>query len=60
MSERLIADIVIGRRHRKDMGDINGLARSMREVGLLHLPVVTSDGILIAGERRLAAARALG
>jgi len=34
-----IADIRIGERHRKDMGDIEGLARSIDEIGLLH-PVV--------------------
>ena len=28
--------IVGGERHRRDLGDIAGLARSIREVGLLH------------------------
>lgn len=55
-----IADIRIGERHRKDLGDIEGLARSMNEVGLLHPVVVRADGALIAGERRIAAARMLG
>ena len=47
-----IADIQIGERHRKDMGDIEGLARSIDEIGLLHPVVVRPDGILVAGERR--------
>lgn len=50
-----IADIRVGARHRKDYGDIDGLAENIREVGLLHPPVVTPDFDLIAGERRLMA-----
>jgi ParB family transcriptional regulator, chromosome partitioning protein len=42
------------------MGDIDGLARSIKAVGLLHPVVVRPDGLLIAGERRLAACRQLG
>jgi N6-adenosine-specific RNA methylase IME4 len=52
---RLVSDIKIGNRHRKDLGDITSLALSIQQVGLLHPPVVTPDDILIAGERRLAA-----
>ena len=48
-----IADIRIGERHRKDMGDIEGLARSIDEIGLLHPVVVRPDGTLVAGERRI-------
>lgn len=55
-----IADIRIGERHRKDMGDIEGLARSIDEIGLLHPVVVTPDGTLVAGQRRLNAVRMLG
>jgi N6-adenosine-specific RNA methylase IME4 len=50
-----IADIKVGTRHRKDMGDIPGLAETIRHVGLLHPIVVRPDGTLIAGGRRLAA-----
>jgi N6-adenosine-specific RNA methylase IME4/ParB-like chromosome segregation protein Spo0J len=57
---RAIDQIRVGQRHRKDMGDIAGLAASMAEHGLLHPIVVTPDGKLIAGARRLAAARLLG
>src|SRR5215472_3347908 len=52
--------IVIGERHRRDLGDIGGLAASIGELGLLQPIVVRPDGVLIAGERRLAASKALG
>jgi N6-adenosine-specific RNA methylase IME4 len=55
-----IDSITVGERHRKDMGDIDGLARSIAEIGLLHPVVVTSDGKLIAGQRRIEACRMLG
>ncbi len=55
-----IADIRVGERHRKDMGDVEALAASIEEVGLLHPIVVTPDDQLIAGKRRLEAARHLG
>jgi N6-adenosine-specific RNA methylase IME4/ParB-like chromosome segregation protein Spo0J len=55
-----IANIKIGTRHRKDMGDIDGLARSIVEIGLLHPIVILPDGTLIAGARRLAAYKLLG
>lgn len=62
MSEtRLIADIVIGIRHRKDVGDIAGLAASIRDVGPLHPIVVRRDDrVLTACERRIAACTSLG
>jgi ParB family transcriptional regulator, chromosome partitioning protein len=55
-----IADIQIGERYRQDMGDIEGLARSISEIGLLHPVVVASSGLLIAGQRRIAACLMLG
>jgi ParB family chromosome partitioning protein len=55
-----IDSIMVGERHRRDMGDIDSLARSIRDVGLLHPVVVRPDGTLIAGERRLHAAQRLG
>jgi ParB family transcriptional regulator, chromosome partitioning protein len=60
MSTRRIADIIRGVRHRRDLGDIDSLARSIAEIGLLHPIVIRPDGVLIAGERRLAACKALG
>lgn len=55
-----ISKIVVGKRHRKDLGDIDGLAKSIREIGLLQPIVVNSKHHLIAGERRLAAVKKLG
>jgi N6-adenosine-specific RNA methylase IME4 len=55
-----IADIAVGERHRREMGDIEALARSIDAVGLLHPIVVRPDGKLIAGERRLMACKSLG
>ena len=55
-----IAKIKIGRRHRRDMGDLAGLGASINEIGLLHPVVITPDRKLIAGERRLKACTKLG
>jgi len=53
--------IRVGHRHRKDMGDIDALARAIEELGhLLHPVVVRADGTLIAGARRLRAIQLLG
>src|SRR5690348_10786361 len=55
-----IVAIRVGQRHRRDMGDIAGLAASINEDGLLHPVVVTPNGTLIAGQRRIEAYRFLG
>lgn len=55
-----IQDIKIGTRYRHDLGDVQALADSMSDVGLLHPIVVNTRGELIAGARRLAAAQLLG
>ncbi|MFH1560073.1 MAG: DNA methyltransferase [Chloroflexota bacterium] len=52
--------IRIGNRLRRDLGDIEPLARSIAEIGLLQPVVVSEDGTLIAGHRRLMAWRMLG
>lgn len=52
--------IRVGDRIRTDMGDISELARSIKEIGLLHPVVVTTNLDLIAGGRRLEAVRSLG
>lgn len=52
--------VLLGDRHRNDLGDIRALADSLTEVGLLHPIVVTTDLRLVAGHRRLVAARSLG
>jgi ParB-like chromosome segregation protein Spo0J len=57
---RAIDSIKIGERHRKDLGDIAGLAAIIADVGLLQPVVITPDKKLIAGERRIEAAKLLG
>lgn len=52
--------ITVGKRVRRDYGDIDGLAESIQLNGLLHPLIVDDDGTLIAGERRLRAVRQLG
>jgi len=55
-----ISKITIGPRCRKDLGDIQALAKSISEIGLLHPIVVTPQFELIAGRRRLEAMKLLG
>ena len=55
-----IADIKVKRRIRTDLGDIDALAASMKRYGLISPIVLNGANILIAGGRRLEAARALG
>jgi N6-adenosine-specific RNA methylase IME4 len=55
-----IEEIQVGFRYRKDLGDLRSLADSIGEVGLLHPVVITPEGRLIAGQRRLEACRLLG
>ena len=58
-------DIIIADgNHRQDLGDLEGLAESIRRIGLVQPPTVrrADDGyyILIAGQRRVHAARKAG
>lgn len=55
-----LSDIRKGKRFRTDLGDIDALAESIKANGLLHPVVVTSDNMLVAGERRMAAVSKLG
>jgi ParB-like chromosome segregation protein Spo0J len=55
-----IASITIGPRHRHDLGDLAGLARSIQERGWLQPIGVTPAGQLVVGLRRLEAAKLLG
>jgi ParB-like chromosome segregation protein Spo0J len=55
-----ITDIAVVDRHRTDLGDVAGLADSMRDVGQQQPITITSDMRLVAHERRLAAAKKLG
>lgn len=60
MNSLPVASVVVGPRSRKELGDIPALSASMAEVGLLQPIVVSSDNRLIAGQRRLEAAKSLG
>ena len=60
MVQMNIDQIQVGFRYRKDLGDLRSLADSIAEVGLLHPVVVTPEGRLIAGQRRLEACRSRG
>ncbi len=51
-----IDSIKIGKRFRKDLGDLSPLKTSMAELGLLQPIGVTSENVLVFGERRLCAA----
>ena len=52
--------ITVANSFRKDLGNIEELEASIEEFGLLHPVVITAGGVLIAGRRRLEAARQLG
>lgn len=55
-----VADIAIHPQYRRrDLGKLRDLQQSIRREGLLRPVPVTTDGMLIAGERRLRAARNL-
>ena len=55
-----IKDIIVRKRIRKDMGDIEGLADSLKRYGQITPIVISKRNLLIAGGRRLAAAKHLG
>jgi ParB family chromosome partitioning protein len=55
-----IKDIIVRRRIRKEMGDIAALAESMKRLGQITPITISKKNILIAGGRRLEAARSLG
>jgi ParB/RepB/Spo0J family partition protein len=56
---RHISDIKVGPRFRKDLGDLDMLAKSIQETGLLHPVVINQNNELIAGARRLEACKFL-
>ena len=53
-------DVMVKKRVRKDMGDIPALADSMKRFGQISPIVINNRNELIAGGRRLEAARYLG
>ncbi|WP_125100211.1 ParB N-terminal domain-containing protein [Leucobacter chromiireducens] len=58
--ERALDSIVVGTRHRTDLGDIDALMDSISRVGLLQPITLTPDGVLVCGWRRYHALRRLG
>jgi N6-adenosine-specific RNA methylase IME4 len=55
-----ISGIIIDKRFRKTLGDLKPLMESMDNLGLLHPIVISKDKRLIAGQRRVEAAKKLG
>jgi ParB-like chromosome segregation protein Spo0J len=55
-----IEDIRVGDRYRKDLGDIQTLAESIRRLGLMQPVGITPDSELIFGQRRIEALKLLG
>lgn len=57
---RPIAEIMVGERHRRDLGDIEALAQSIAAIGLLHPITIDANGNLLAGapDRRSGGANA--
>ncbi len=55
-----ISEIKIGNRFRKDIGELETLKKSIKEIGLLQPIVIDEKNNLIAGYRRLIACEELG
>lgn len=58
--DRAVDSLIVGKRHRTDLGDIESLAASIDRDGLLQPLTITIDGVLVCGARRLAAIKMLG
>ena len=56
----LIADVKIGRRVRRELGDIESLCESIGDVGLLQPITIDTENRLIAGCRRIEAYKKIG
>ena len=55
-----IEEIELSNRAREQFGDLQDLADSIAQVGLIHPPTLDGTGILVAGERRIRAMQLLG
>ena len=55
-----VDDILVKKRIRKDLGDIEALSESLKLYGQINPIVISKNNLLIAGERRLEAAKRLG
>lgn len=60
VAEFPITQIVLGRSYRRELGDLSELSASIQKLGLLCPIVITTDGVLISGRRRLEVMRHLG
>ena len=60
LEEIPISEIKIGKRLRKEIGNIDSLCKSISSIGLLHPIIITSDNYLVSGQRRLEAVKKLG
>lgn len=58
--DQTVDSIIVGVRHRKDLGDLGPLIHSIRDRGLLQPITITPDGVLVCGLRRLEAVKRLG
>ena len=56
----LISEIVVKKRIRRDMGDLPALAESLKQYGQISPVVINTKNVLIAGGRRIEAAKLLG
>jgi ParB family chromosome partitioning protein len=55
-----VKDIIVKKRVRKEMGDIEALAESFKKFGQISPIVINKKKVLVAGGRRLEAAKYLG
>jgi ParB family chromosome partitioning protein len=55
-----IDEIIVRKRIRRDLGNLQELAESLEKNGLINPIVISHNKILIAGERRLQSAKLLG
>src|SRR5688500_11596759 len=57
-----VPSVIVNRteRQRRELRGIDELAESIQRIGLINTLVITRDGVLVAGERRLTAVRQLG
>ena len=47
--DRTVDSIIVGNRHRTDLGDLDALVESIARDGLLQPLTVTIDGVLVCG-----------
>jgi hypothetical protein len=55
-----INDVILEKRFRKDLGELDGLMESIRLLGLLQPIGITKQNVLVFGQRRLIACQMLG